>query len=65
MIVRVLNPSAEPDDVVLTFGFDVAVEPARLDETPTDLHTSVDGRRVSLRVPPHALRSLRVQALRR
>ncbi len=66
IVVRVLNPSDAPDDATLTFGFDLdRVEPVRLDETPDAFAIRRAGRTVSLTVPPHALRSLRVYALRR
>jgi hypothetical protein len=66
IVVRACNPSDAPDDVAIRFGFDVAHATAvRLDETPaTDLVTH-DERTVALRVPPHALRTVVVQALRR
>jgi hypothetical protein len=66
MIVRVLNPSADPDDVTLRFGFDLAGATAvRLDESPVDDDVARVGRTVSFTVRPHALRSVRIQALRR
>jgi alpha-mannosidase len=66
IVVRVCNPSDELDDVTLHFGFDVSDSIAvRLDETPVNEPLSREGRSISLRVPPHALRSVLVQALRR
>jgi len=64
IVVRVLNPSDGVDDVTLTFGIDVTTaQPVRLDETPaTDDGFDHSGRTVHLRVPPHALRSVRVRA---
>ena len=61
VVVRVLNPTAEPDDVRLRFGLDVRrARPIRLDERPDDFFVEHFGRDVSFRVPPHALRSVRV-----
>jgi hypothetical protein len=52
--------------VTLTFGIDIAnVTSVRLDETPDARDVAVDGRRVSLRVEPHSLRTVVVQTLRR
>jgi mannosylglycerate hydrolase len=66
IVVRVLNPSDEPDEVVLRFGLDVEDATAvRLDETPDGNDLTRDGRTVALTVPPHALRSVRIQTLRR
>jgi mannosylglycerate hydrolase len=66
IVVRVCNPSNEADDVALHFGFDLESAIAvRLDETPADDDVERDGNAASLTVPPHALRSVRVQALRR
>jgi alpha-mannosidase len=66
MIVRMLNPSAEPDDVTLRFGFDLAGASAvRLDESPVGEDVTRDGRTVAFTVRPHAIRSFRIQALRR
>ncbi len=61
IVVRVLNPSAEPDDVTLRFGLDVQrARPVRIDEQPDDFYVEHHGRAVALHVPPHALRSVRV-----
>jgi hypothetical protein len=66
IVVRVCNPSDHADDVVLRFGFDLAgVSSVRLDETPAATPITHDGRTVAMRVPPHGLVSIRVQALRR
>jgi mannosylglycerate hydrolase len=66
MVVRVLNPSDEPDDVVLHFADGITdATLLRLDETPVDGQLSHDAHAVRLTVPPHALRSIRVQTLRR
>lgn len=61
IVVRVLNPTDEPDDVTLHFGLDVRrARPVRLDEQPADHSVSHHGRDVGFHVPPHALRSVRV-----
>ncbi len=61
IVVRVLNPSDEPDDVVLHFGIDVQrARPVRLDEQPTDFFLTHNGRDVGFVVPPHALRTVRI-----
>jgi alpha-mannosidase len=66
IVVRVLNPGDEPDEVALRFGLDfVSATAVRLDETATDVPVTNDSRDVRLTVPPHALRSIRVQTLRR
>ncbi len=61
IVVRVLNPSDEPDDVTLHFGLDVArARPVGLDEQPDDFFLMHNGRDVDFHVPPHALRTLRI-----
>jgi hypothetical protein len=61
VVVRVLNPSAEPDDVTLRFGIDVRrTHAVRLDEQPGEFAVEHSGRDVALHVPPHALRSVLV-----
>jgi alpha-mannosidase len=66
IVVRVLNPSDAAENVSLTFGVDINnVTSVRLDETPDEGAVTVDGRRVDLRVEPHALRTVVVQTLRR
>jgi mannosylglycerate hydrolase len=61
IVVRVLNPSDEPDDVMLHFGLDVQrARPVRLDEQPTDFFLTHNGRDVGFHLPPHALRTLRI-----
>ena len=61
VVVRVLNPTDEPDDVTLRFGLDVRrARPIGLDEQPADHYVEHHGREVFLHVPPHALRSVRV-----
>jgi alpha-mannosidase len=62
LVVRVLNPTDEPQEARLAFGFDVAsVGAVRLDETAVGQPVVHDGRGVRLPVPPHALRSIRAQ----
>ncbi|HEV7525207.1 MAG TPA: glycosyl hydrolase-related protein [Acidimicrobiia bacterium] len=61
IVVRVLNPTDEPDDVTLRFGLDVRrARPVRIDEQPDDFYVEHHGRTARLHVPPHALRSVRV-----
>jgi alpha-mannosidase/mannosylglycerate hydrolase len=61
-VVRVLNPTDEPHEAVLSFGIDVgAVGAVRLDESPVDQPVAQDGDAVRFPVPPHALRSVRVR----
>ncbi len=61
IVVRVLNPTDEPDDVMLRFGLDVQrARPVRLDEGPADFFLTHNGRDVGFHVPPHALRTLRI-----
>ncbi len=61
MVVRVLNPTDEPDDVMLHFGLDVQrAHPVGLDEGPADFFLTHNGRDVGFHVPPHALRTLRI-----
>jgi alpha-mannosidase len=55
LIVRVLNPTDEPDNAALRFGFPIDdLTPVRLDEQPVDQTDP-------LTVAPHALRTLRVR----
>jgi alpha-mannosidase len=55
IIVRLLNPTDEPDTAAIRFGFPVAdIQAVRLDESPVDLPDP-------LVVPPHALRTIRVR----
>ncbi len=61
IVVRVLNPTDEPDDVVLHFGLDVRrARPVRSDELPDEFYVLHQGRDISFHVPPHALRTVRV-----
>ena len=66
IVIRALNPSDEPDEVVLRFGVDIEDATAvRLDETPDDNLLTHHGRTIALTVPPHALRSVRLHTFRR
>jgi alpha-mannosidase len=61
MVVRVLNPGSEPENVTLRFGIEVeSAGPVRLDEQPDDFAVEHTRRDVTFGVPPHALRSVRV-----
>jgi len=61
LVVRVLNPSAEPVEALVRFGFGVAeARPVRLDETPDAAPLRVQDGTVRLTVPPSALRSVLV-----
>ena len=61
VVVRVLNPTDEDDDVTLHFGLDVTrARPVRLDETPAEHGLTHYGRVVGMHVPAHALRTVRV-----
>ena len=61
MILRLLNPTDGDVATRIALGFPVSeVVPARLDETPDGEARAVDGGRVELVVPAHALRSLRL-----
>jgi hypothetical protein len=56
-----MNPSDEPEDVNLRFGLDVRrARPVGLDEQLVDFYVTHQGREVGFRVPPHALRSIRI-----
>jgi mannosylglycerate hydrolase len=58
-VVRVLNPTDDEHDAVVTFGFEVAsARGVRLDEEPDDVTLKVSGRELRFAVPPHALRSV-------
>jgi hypothetical protein len=66
VIVRLLNPTGEAHDAVLTAGFDLRdAAPVRLDEcgdtSSADGSYAVEDREIRLVVPPHALRSVRVR----
>jgi mannosylglycerate hydrolase len=59
IVVRVLNPTDESDDVTLHLGRDVRrARPVGLDEQPSDSLVTHNGRDVGFEVPPHALRSV-------
>jgi len=60
-VVRVLNPTDESEPVRLRFGLDVRrARPVGLDEQPVEHLVTHHGREVALPVPPHALRSVRI-----
>jgi mannosylglycerate hydrolase len=62
LVVRVLNPSDEPLEARLAFGFDVAdVALVRLDESPLAEPVTREDGHVPFSLPPHALRSVRVR----
>jgi alpha-mannosidase len=62
LIVRLLNPTDAAHDAVIDLGFEVTRAAAvRLDETPLDQPVSCAGRRLTLTVPAHALRSVRLE----
>lgn len=61
IIVRVLNPSDEPRRARLRLGFAWSeAKPVRLDEQPEEADLARDAEGISLDVPPHGLRSLRL-----
>jgi 2-O-(6-phospho-alpha-D-mannosyl)-D-glycerate hydrolase len=62
MILRLLNPTDDPADARVTLGLPIArVEAVRLDEASApDPTVRLDGQVLQLRVPPHALRSVRL-----
>jgi alpha-mannosidase len=58
-VLRVLNPTDEPREAVVSIGLPVAeVSPVRLDETTTNERVSLDGSNVRFEIPRHALRSV-------
>jgi mannosylglycerate hydrolase len=69
LVARVLNPTDESRQAVLTWSLPVgAMSAVRLDEQPWEgeenLTRLIDGQRARLRIAPHALRSVRVEAPR-
>lgn len=61
VVVRVLNPTDESEPARLRFGLEVRrVQPVGLDEQPVEHLVTHHGSEVELPVPPHALRSVRV-----
>jgi alpha-mannosidase len=61
IVVRVLNPTADPDDVTLHFGREARrARPIQLDEQPSDFLVTHNGRDVGFEVPQHAMRSIRL-----
>jgi alpha-mannosidase len=62
IVLRVLNPTDSPQRARIRLGFAVAAAQAvRLDEAPADQAVEFDGDEVAFTVPPHALRSVRLQ----
>jgi len=62
LVVRVLNPTHEPLEATLRLGFDFAGAAAvRLDESATSDSVTRDGDTLRFDVPPHALRSVRIE----
>jgi hypothetical protein len=60
--VRLLNPTDTPIEARLRPGFPIrTVRPLRLDETPSDEAISIDDGTVRFDVPPHRLRSVRLE----
>ena len=62
-LLRVLNPTDDPVDAVVTLGLAVAqVRSLRLDESPddadADIEVEVDGSTLHFAVRPHALRTV-------
>ena len=61
VVVRVLNPTDEAEEVHLRFGLDVRrARPVGLDEQPVEDPVTHRGRVVGIYVPAHALRSVRI-----
>jgi mannosylglycerate hydrolase len=62
-VLRVINPTDESRDAVVTFGFDVrSASAVRLDEEPADQSVELAGRELRFTVPAHSSRSVRVTA---
>lgn len=60
-VLRVLNPTDEEKEAVVSFGFDVSdARAVRLDEEAIDYDVVRSGRELRFAVPAHALRSVRV-----
>jgi alpha-mannosidase len=61
LVVRVSNPTHEPADAHLSVGFSFeAADLVRLDEAPIDEPLARGGDALRFRVPPHAVRSVRI-----
>ena len=59
VVLRVLNPTAEPQQAHITLGFPFqTAEPLRLDEEPDEFSIARDEATLRFEVPPHALRTL-------
>jgi hypothetical protein len=62
IVARVLNPTDRAQRAVLRIDWPFAQALAvRLDETPLDLRIERSGDRIEIDVPPHALRSVRIE----
>ncbi len=62
LIVRVLNPGGDAVKAALHLGFQASSAVAvRLDEQPAAGDVALESNRVTFSVPPHALRSVRLQ----
>jgi mannosylglycerate hydrolase len=61
LILRVLNPTDAAVDARIRVGLPFSrVDAVRLDEAPADGAVAVDDNQISLTIPPHGLRSVRV-----
>jgi len=62
IVLRLLNPTDGALDANVRLGIPVRVaEPVRLDEEPATAPVELDGTVLRLRIPPHALRSVRLR----
>jgi alpha-mannosidase len=62
VVLRVLNPTAEPQEARVTLGFPFArSEPLRLDESAADYSVRREGQTLCFSVPPHALCTVGVE----
>lgn len=66
VVVRIVNPTAEPLDATLHWGLgSVTATAVRLDETPAGDATEQHGGTVTVHLPPHAVRTVRCLPVRR
>jgi alpha-mannosidase/mannosylglycerate hydrolase len=64
-VVRILNPTDDGHEAVVRLGFAVAgAQPVRLDESSCDEPLVREGDVLRFPVPPHALRTVRVDVVR-
>ena len=62
LVVRLSNPTDVEVEAVIRAGFPIArAELVRLDETPLDAPLDAAARELRLAIPPHALRSVRLE----